>query len=195
MKMAETKEKIVMPGDRVGTHEEWMPGEGTYEENGIIYSKTFGRVEYDEDELVAHVRSINPVTDLKEGDIVYGEIRDRRKSIAIMNIELVEGHSRGVRMDIEGTIHISKISDDYTEKVKDKYLKGDIVRAKIIQMEPSIQLTTIGSDLGVVRGYCFNCRRAMERTQDTLYCPYCDRRETRKLSTLYGKIKMKKRNG
>ncbi len=189
--MEELKDKLVVPGDKVGTHEEWMPGEGTYEESGIIYSKTFGRLEYDEDRLEANVRPFNPVTEVEEGDIIYGTVRNKRKSIATVDIALVEGSNRGIAMDMEGTLHISKISDDYTENIEDNYLKGDVVRAKVTQISPSIQLTTIGSDLGVVRGYCFNCRRGMERTRDTLYCSYCDRRERRKISNLYGHITLK----
>ncbi len=189
--MEESKDKFVAPGDKVGTHEEWMPGEGTYEENGMIYAKIFGKVEYDEDKLEAHVRAFNPVTEVEEGDIVYGTIRDRRKSIATLDLALVEGSSRGIAVNLEGTLHISKMSDDYTERVEDKYLKGDVVRAKVVQVSPSIQLTTVGSDLGVVRGYCFKCRRGMERTGDTLYCPHCDRRESRKISNLYGRITLK----
>ncbi|MFO8110055.1 MAG: exosome complex RNA-binding protein Csl4 [Thermoplasmata archaeon] len=189
--MKKSKDELVIPGDEVGTHEEWMPGKGTYEEKGIIYAKSFGRVEYDEDKLEARVKPFNPVTEVKEGDIIYGTIRDRRKSITTLDIAMVEGSTRGIAMDMEGTLHISKISDDYTENIKDKYLKGDVVRAKVTQTSPSIQLTTMGSDLGVVRGYCYNCRRGMERTGDTLYCPHCDRRETRKLSKLYGRITLK----
>ncbi len=189
--MEESKERLVMPGEEVGTHEEWMPGEGTYEANGIIYAKTFGRLEYDEEKLEATVKAFNPVTEVKEGDIIYGTIRERRKAIATADIALVEGSSRGIAMDMEATLHISKISDDYTENIEDKYLKGDVIRAKVTQTTPSIQITTMDKDLGVVRGYCFKCRRGMERTGDTLFCGYCDRRESRKISNLYGRITLK----
>ncbi len=189
--MEELKDKLVFPGDKVGTHEEWMPGEETYEENGIIYSKIFGKVEYDEDKLEANVVPFNPVSEVKIGDIIYGTVRERRKSIVTIDLALVEGSNRGIAMDMEGTLHISKISDDYTDQIMDKYLKGDVVRAKVTQVSPSVQLTTVGSNLGVVRGYCFNCRKGMERTGDTLYCSYCDRRETRKISKLYGRITLK----
>ncbi len=181
------------PGDLLGAHEEWMPGEGTYERDGFVYAKVFGRVGYNEDKLEAVVEAVNPVPTVKEGDVIYGTISDRRGAIATMDITLIEGRSRSVRTYHEGTIHISKISKDYTDKIEGVFLKGDIVRAKVIQVEPSIQLTTMGKSFGVVRGYCFNCRRAMGRQENTLYCEQCERRETRKLSSLYGKIKMKEK--
>ena len=183
--------KMVYPGDKLGTHEEWMPGEGTYEKDGYIYSNVVGKVMYDEDKLEARVEAINPVSEVKIGDVVYGTVTQKRSSMATMDISLIEGQSRGIRTQIEGTIHISKISDDYVDNVESVFLKGDIVRAKVLQIEPSIQLTTMGKNFGVVRGYCFNCRRPMERKGNLLNCETCERRETRKLSNLYGKIKMK----
>lgn len=191
--MEEIEDRFVFPGDKIGTHEEWMPGEGTYEEDGFIYAKVFGEVEYDEDELEARVSALNPITLVEVGDVVYGTIQDRRESIATMDIELVEGESRSIRVELEGTIHISKVSDDYTENLEDEFLKGDIVRAKVIQIDPSIQLRTNGSKFGVVQGNCFNCRRGMQREGNRLYCSACDRREKRKISDLYGKIKLKNR--
>ncbi len=189
--MQVTEGKLVYPGDKLGTHEEWMPGDGTFEEDGVIYAKVFGNVRYDEDKLEAIVEAVNPVSLIKIGDVVYGTITNKRSAMATMTVSIIEGRSRGVRMDLEGTIHISKISDDYVDNVDAVFLKGDIVRAKIVQVEPSIQLTTMGKNFGVVRGYCFNCRRPMERKGNVLYCESCERRETRKLSKLYGKIKMK----
>lgn len=185
--------ELVAPGDKLGALEECMPGEGTYEREGFVYAKLFGRVKYDEDKLEAIVEAVNPVATVKEGDVVYGTIMDRRGTMATMDISLIEGNSRGVRTSKEGTIHISKISDDYTDKVEGQFLKGDIVRAKVLQVEPSIQLSTMGKTFGVVRGYCFNCRRAMGRQGSSLYCEHCERRETRKLSSIYGKIKAKEK--
>ncbi len=188
--MAENDD-IVIPGDRLGTTEEWMPGEGTYEDEGVVYSKSFGRVHYDEDKLEAIVKPLNPVVRVDVGNVVYGKVRDRRKSIVTVEIEIVEGESRGIEDYCEGTLHISKVSNDYIDDLENAFLKGDIIRAKVTQIEPSIQLTTQGKNYGVVRGYCFQCRKSMERQRNTLYCSYCERRESRKLSDLYGNIKLK----
>ncbi|MGM0510258.1 MAG: exosome complex RNA-binding protein Csl4 [Thermoplasmatota archaeon] len=191
--MEELEDKFVVPGDKIGTSEEWLPGEGTYEDGGFVYSSAFGKVEYDEENLEAHVRPVNPISRLEVGSVIYGTIKDRRSSIVTVDINVVEGRSRSVRMDMEGTLHISKVSDDYTDDLKNEYLKNDIIRAKVTQVDPSIQLTTVGKTYGVVSGYCSRCRGHMDVKGSKLYCPRCDIREDRKISKFYGKIKMKKK--
>ncbi len=191
--MDKAENDIVAPGDKIGASEEWLPGEGTYEEEGYVYSSIFGRVQYDDENLVARVDGVNPVSNVDEGDIVYGKIKNNRGSIASMSIELVEGESRGIAMDLEGSLHVSKISEDYIESVDTAYKKGDIVRAKVIQTEPSIQLTSKKKDLGIVKGFCTNCRQDMELRRNKLYCESCDLYDKRKTSSAYGKIKLKKR--
>lgn len=192
--MTEESEELVSPGEKIGTSEEWMSGEGTYEEHGNIYSSVFGRVAFDEDNLEATVEPLNPISELNVGDIIYGTVNDRRGSMVTVDVEIVEGEERGIDRDIEGSLHISKVSDDYVEELKDAYLKQDIIRAEVTQVEPSVQLTTAKKALGVVRGLCSRCRRTMELEGSRLYCPSCDRTEDRKLSSAYGKIKIKKRS-
>lgn len=189
--MVKDDEDLVFPGDLVGMSEEWLSGEGTYEEEGKLYAAHYGIVRYDEEDLKAFVKPLNEIVEIEEGDIVYGEVRDRKNSMVIVNIEIVEGSSRGVKEDKEGSIHISKVSDDYTEELKDKYLIGDIIRAKVAQAEPTIRLSTVGETLGVVKGYCSECRKDMKMKKSKLYCPRCDIYEERKISQAYGKIKLK----
>lgn len=192
-KMNKTEDDLVAPGDKIGASEEWLPGKGTYEEEGFVYASVFGKVEYDEENLEAKVVPFNPVSQVEKGDIIYGKIRNNRGSIASMSIKLVEGESRGIAMDMEGSLHVSKISEDYIESVDTAFKKGDIVRAKVIQTEPSIQVTSKKKDLGVVKGFCTNCRKDLELKGSRLYCENCDRYEKRKISSAYNKIKLKGR--
>jgi len=192
--MAENKEKLVFPGDEVGMAEEWLSGEGTYEDEGKILSAHFGIVKYDEDDLEAKVEAINSIVEVKEGDIVYGVVEARKNSMVVISIDMVEGSSREIKEDIEASIHISKVSDDYTDELEDEYLVGDIVRAKVIQAEPTFRLSTIGSEYGIVKGYCSQCRKDMKYKKNKLYCPRCDKYENRKISQVYGKIKLKRKD-
>ncbi len=191
--MVETDEEIVFPGDEVGMSEEWLAGEGTYEDGGKIYAAHFGRLKYDEEDLEAKVEAINSIVEPNEGDVVYGKVQARKDSMLVMSIDIVEGASRNVKEDIDGSVHISKVSDDYTEDLEDEYLVGDIVRAKIVQDEPTIRLSTVGEKFGVVKGYCSECRKDMEYDEgkNKLYCPRCDIYENRNISKAYGKIKLK----
>ena len=43
-----TKNKIVLPGEQVSTSEELLPGDGTFEEDGIIRAERIGTYEIDE---------------------------------------------------------------------------------------------------------------------------------------------------
>ena len=42
--MGENEEKIVMPGDKLGIIEQYVPGEGTYDDDGEIKSSVLGNV-------------------------------------------------------------------------------------------------------------------------------------------------------
>lgn len=191
--MSENEEKLVFPGDEVGMAEEWLSGEGTYEDEGKIHAAHLGIVKYDEDDLEARVEAVNPIVEVDEGDIVYGVVEARKNQMVVFSIDMVEGSSRGVKEDVEASLHISKVSDDYTEELEEEYLVGDIVRAKVVQAEPTIRLSTIGKGYGIVKGYCSQCRKDMEYKNGKLYCPRCDIYESRKISEAYGKIKMKKK--
>ncbi len=192
--MSKNEEKLVVPGDKVGTSEEWLSGEGTFEDNGDIYASQFGLLKFDEDSLEAKVKAVNPIVKVEKGDVIYGSVFMRKGSMAVIMIEKVENVSREVKEDVEGTLHISEVSDDYTEKMKDEFLVGDIVRAKVIQVEPTIKLSTTGKTFGVVRGYCPECRKSMkfERKKNKLYCENCEIRSDRNISSVYGNIKLKR---
>src|SRR6266699_1982625 len=90
----------------------------------------------------------------------------------------------------EGTIHISNVSEEYTEDIHDMYRLGDIIRAKVIQVKPSLQLTTAEPSLGVVKALCSVCRGPLEMRGRELYCPRDERSERRKLAADYADLKL-----
>ncbi|MEF8873050.1 MAG: exosome complex RNA-binding protein Csl4 [Candidatus Thermoplasmatota archaeon] len=192
--MAGNEEELVFPGDKVGTSEEWMAGKGTFEDEGNIYAAQFGKLIFDEDSLEAKVDAVNPIVEVQEGDVIYGSVFMRKEAMVVIMIEKIEGVSRDVKEDVEGTLHISEVSEDYTEELEEEFLVGDIVRAKVTETEPAIKLSTAGKKFGVVRGYCPDCRKAMkfERKNDKLYCENCDIQSDRNISRVYGKIKLKR---
>src|SRR5256712_7401032 len=70
------------------------------------------------------------------------------------------------------------------------YRLGDIIRAKVIQVKPSVQLTTAERDLGVVKARCSVCRGPLEVRGRELYCPRDERTERRKLAADYADLKL-----
>src|SRR3989475_3952060 len=175
-----TENKLVLPGDAIAASEEYEAGEGTYERDGEIFAATPGLLDLDSQNFVARVRSFNPLAELKVGDIVYGAITDIRSSMAEATVAAVHGSKREITGETEGAIHVSKISNEYVDDIHNAFHLGDIVRAKVIQAKPSLQLTTAEPNLGVVRAMGSRCRGPLEIKGRDLWCPRGERPGPRK---------------
>ncbi len=182
--------KLVLPGDQVAVAEEFEPGEGTYEHNGLVFAATPGVLRLDEQNRVARVQAFNPPAELQVGDIVYAVVDDIRGMMATATVSAIHGRARAISGETDGTIHISNVSENYTEDIRDMYHLGDIIRAKVIQTKPSVQLTTAEPDLGVVRALCGICRGPLELRGRDLYCPRDERAERRKIARDYDSLRL-----
>src|SRR5438046_4728517 len=182
--------KMVLPGDEIAVAEEFEPGDGTYERNGLVFAATPGVLFLDPENRVARVRAFNPPAELKIGDIVYGVVDDIRGMMATATILAIHGRTRQISGESEGTIHISNVSEDYTEDIHDKFRLGDIIRAKVIQVKPSVQLTTAEATLGVGKASDSVCRGAHELRGRDLYCPRDERTERRKVAADYADLRL-----
>ena len=182
--------KMVLPGDQIAVAEEFEPGEGAYEKNGLVFASTPGVLQIDEQSRIARVRPFNPPAELQVGDIVYAVVDDIRGMMATATVNAIHGRSRQISGETEGTIHISNVSQEYTEDIRDMYHLGDIIRAKVIQTKPSVQLTTAEPDLGVVKALCGQCRGPLELRGRDLFCPRCERTERRKIARDYDSLKL-----
>lgn len=178
--------KLVFPGDELAVSEEYIAGEGTLDENGKIYASTVGILELDSKERVLRVRPFNPPVKLNIGDEVIAVVSGIREAMGSAEVVKVEGKERSVSGDTNGSIHVSKVSSDYTKSVKGEFRIGDIIRAKVIQIDPSLQLTTTGRRYGVLKAFCYTCRLPMEKKGNQLYCENCDITDRRKIAVDYG---------
>ena len=105
------KKQIVMPGDQLSTSEELLPGDGTFEEDGIIRASRLGIYIVDEKHRKAKVKPITSTpVQVKKGDIVLVEVRMAKTSMIIAEVLHVVGKNRGISGDTNGTIHASEIS-------------------------------------------------------------------------------------
>ncbi len=178
--------RVVLPGEEVAVSEEYIAGEGTYEDDGHIRAATVGELDLDLQEHVARVMAFNPTVEVRVGDVVIAEMMSWRESMASLQILKVDGKARTISGPTDASLHISKISDKYTENIGREYRKGDLVRAKVIQVEPSIQLTTTGREFGVLMARCMVCRRPLEKQGNRLFCAACERTEFRNTARDYG---------
>ena len=191
---AETSEEdlekggFVLPGELVGTTEEFKPGPGTTISAGDIYSTATGNVIIDRKARIVSVKP-NTLTPniLKVGDIVYGKITDVRESGAMVEVAGIEGKEDREIVNLRlGDIHVSNVRDSYVKRLSDEFRPSDIIRARVIDTE-RMRLTTAEDSLGVVKAYCSNCRGELVLEGKKLKCPVCNMTETRKISTEYGK--------
>jgi exosome complex component CSL4 len=175
----------VLPGDEVAIAEEYMSGEGTYERDGKIFASAVGELDLDPREKLASVALDNPPIVLQEGDVVMAEVTDTKPAMAICSIIAQEGHERAVSSETLASVHVSKLASSYVEDAGDVVKAGDIIRANVIQSDPSVQLSTAGPHFGVVRASCSRCRNPLEKRGGKLYCEKCDRSENRKIADDY----------
>jgi exosome complex component CSL4 len=179
---------FVLPGELVGTTEEFKPGDGTTVSAGDIYSTATGNVIIDRKARVVSVRpsTLTPNI-LKVGDIVYGKITDVRESGAMVEVAGIEGKEEREIVNVRsGDVHVSNVRDSYVKRLSDEFRPFDIIRARVTDAE-RMRLTTAEDSLGVVKAYCSNCRGELVLEGKKLKCPVCNMTETRKISTEYGK--------
>jgi exosome complex component CSL4 len=163
-----------------------MAGEGTYEDrNGKVYASAMGELQVDEAEKLVKVVPDNPPIVLIDGDTVIADVTDVKPAMAICVIVSQEGKNREVSSETLAAVHVSKISSSYVENAGDLIRPGDLIRGKVIQALPSVQLTTSGPHLGVIRALCTSCRRPLDQKGDKLYCDRCERTEFRKTADDY----------
>ncbi len=177
--------RIVLPGDEIAVAEEFIVGEGTYEADGMIHATTLGRVEKDMKNKRVRVIPLNPLAELKVGDVVYGKVTDIRSPIVSVEILKLKGVRRVVAGNRIASLHISNISSGYTTDLRDEMRIGDLIKAKVIQVNPSLQLSSSNNDLGVIKARCAKCRRTLVKRERSLYCSICDNPEPRNISDDY----------
>lgn len=178
---------FVIPGDVVGTAEEFLPGEGTYVKGEYLRSTTTGVTEVDSKERSAKVlpRTNAPVK-LKNGDVVVGQITDLKESLAILRLAFKRGCEARPIHNTEALIHISRVKSSYVKEIRQVLGLRDIVKAKVIDDTPTIGLSIVDEELGVVKAYCTRCGTPLKLEEKKLVCPECQQIESRKLSTDYG---------
>jgi exosome complex component CSL4 len=180
--------KMTMPGEEITTSEEYMPGNGTYERNGIIFAAIIGKIEFNEGEKTVSVKEARRARVLKPGDIILGEVGTVTNNLVNISISGLENSDRHIGTGETGVIHISKITESYTEDVRKEYRSGDLVRAKVMQATPSLQLSSREPEFGVLKGRCGRCRTILTNNSGKLYCAECEKYEHRKLASDFGKF-------
>jgi exosome complex component CSL4 len=181
-----TEKRMVYPGEELGGEEEFLAGPGTYVEDGKILSAQVGVLSYNEKEHMVFVEPSKPTNQVRDGDVVIAVVDDLKSSMVTLTIERIEDVDRVVMGETHAAIHVAKCSNDYVRELEDVYRITDVVRAKVIQAAPSVQLETRDDEFGVIKARCHVCRQPMVLKDRRLWCEECERWEDRKLSNRYG---------
>jgi exosome complex component CSL4 len=187
------KNKIVLPGEQVSTSEELLPGDGTFEEDGIIRASRIGTYKVDEKHRRAIVKPLTSIpVELRRGDIVLATVGSVRSNMVIADVIHVIGKERSISGDTNGTLRVSEISNGYVKDPSTEFAPGDIIRAKVTQIKPSIQLATKDRDLGAIKAMCTKCRHPLNSKGNILECENCGKKEKRKTADDYGNYDLNK---
>ena len=178
---------LVVPGERLGVIEEFVPDSGTYVKDGVIYSKIVGRELVD---LQSRRVSVYPAAEgavvPKVSGVVLGQVGNAQSDNVLVKIFKVG--NKKISGEFGGILHISDVSDRYVTSMNDVCKPGDIVRAKVISEKNRVfHLTTNDKNLGIIDAFCSRCGSLLEPDRYELHCPKCGNIEKRKLAPDYGK--------
>jgi exosome complex component CSL4 len=187
------KHKLVMPGDQLSTSEELLPGDGTFEENGIIRATRIGTYVIDEKYRTAEVKPATSIpVILKKGDIVIAKVIMAKPTMIITEVIHVAGKNRSISSDTDATIHVKEIAQGFIKDASTEYKAEDYIRAKVIQVKPSTQLETKERGFGAIKACCSKCRHPLVKKIQGLECENCGNKEHRRIADDYGALDLQK---
>ena len=117
-------EKLKIPGEKIASIEEYLPGDNTFEDDDSIRATTIGEISLDSSERLASINRQKQITVPNVGDVIIGVVEANLPSMIAIMIKFVNG--KKVNSDLECicvTRHIRK---------KNIALAQDVVKAKII---------------------------------------------------------------
>ena len=179
--------QFVVPGDSLGVIEEFIPGTGTYVQDGIIHSQITGRTLLDMlNKKVSIYPLIHGVSVPKIGSIVTGQVSNVQSKSVTLRISQIG--NKFLSGNFTGILHISDASPDYVDLMYDVCKPGDVMRAKVISTtNRTHHLSTSERNLGVIYAFCSHCGHILTLQKRGLQCLKCGKTEKRKFASDYGK--------
>jgi exosome complex component CSL4 len=187
LKSSEQKSgQVVLPGERLGVIEEFIPDSGTYVKDGIIYSNIVGRALMDLlNKRVSVYPLISGVTVPKVSTTVVGQVGNAQSDNVLVRIFKIG--PKKLSGGFTGILHISDVQERYVTSMNDVCKPGDIIRAKVISEKNQIyHLSTNEKNLGVTYAFCSLCAYLLEPRRHEMRCPKCGNVEKRKMALDYG---------
>ena len=176
-----------IPGERIASIEEYLPGENTFEDNDMIRATTIGNINLDSTERLASINSQTQITVPKVGDVIIGVVEANLPSMIAILIKYING--KKVVADLECicvTRHLRK---------KNIALAQDVVKVEIIShINGTIHASIDSEELGVLFTKCRKCFGTVVKMRDAVKCKDCTWIDDRKLSSDFGKSEFLTKN-
>jgi len=178
---------LVLPGERLGVIEEFIPDSGTYVKDGIIYSEIVGRALLDlSNKRVSVYPLVRGVSVPKVTTTVLGQVSSTQSDNALVRIFKID--QKKLSGVFTGILHISDVQQRYVDSMNEVCKSGDIIRAKVVSEKNHIyHLSTTDKNLGVVYAFCSQCGYSLGPGRHEMRCARCGRIEKRKIALDYGK--------
>jgi exosome complex component CSL4 len=187
--MSQTQD-IVAVGDFLGVVEEYIPGSGTYEADGKIFSSFVGYKKIDKQRLEISIEPIKKKDELipQIGDVVICEVVMVRKQSAMVHIFKLR--NQFLFNTQNAMLHVSNMAQNYLNNVEEGFRSTDIIRAKIISKNfTEYEVSTKYPELGVIYAECNNCGAVLQRDGNNLVCNTCGFPNPRKIAKDYGHVR------
>ncbi len=173
--------RLVVPGEHLGSCEEYIAGKNTVTHQDDIYSSAFGEME-----VFGRMLQVNTnknFVQLTEGADAYCAVREISETKAFLTCTPITKVDERSNSSFDAVLPVSAILHGYVERIRDEVRIGDIIKAKIskIDKQQNIDVSIIDQGYGVVKAFCTKCRSAMIINDNKIMCMKCNRVETRKL--------------
>lgn len=176
---------IVLPGDRLGVIEEFIPDKTCFEDEGQLLSSLVGNVQIDETRHRISVKGKKKIRFPQRGDRGFGQVVIARNQIASVEIHSLENDT--IDIPYTAILHISNTSQHFVRSMFDVTRPGDWVKFEIIKGGIPSRISLRGRGLGVVHGQCISCGDTLHlKKRDLLECPSCGLIQPRVTSQNYG---------
>ena len=154
-------EKLRIPGEKIASIEEYLPGDNTFEDDDSIRATTIGEINLDSSERLASINRQKQITVPNVGDVIIGVVEANLPSMIAIMIKFVNGKKMNSNLEcICVTRHIRK---------KNIALAQDVVKAKIIShINGTIHATIDSQELGVLFTKCRKCHGTVVKMRDAV---------------------------
>jgi exosome complex component CSL4 len=187
MKETKAKAATALPGDRLAVSEEFLPGQNTYDDSGLIRALRAGSVLRDVKNMEISVKPAIEPEIIKVDDWVTGQVEAVQANSA--NVHIYFHNGKPTFKDFSGMLTLRGLSGGGRGARRTTPVKsGDIVRCRVFSLlNGIIHLTIDESDMGVVYALCGNCGKPLLRGSATrAKCEECGNVEERKLAKDFG---------